>query len=144
MKVYNFKDIQRCLYQSGIDHSSLNNGNSLDKDYALPAKKWVLEASASLAQQIKSMVPFKIDRWDCDDYCLLTMALMRLMHSNSRGGSTLAVGMICYGVNGDRGDLHAINFAIVEGEEVLFFEPQNGREVKLAWKELRACTSILF
>ena len=89
---------------------------------------------------------------DCDNKSILFMALLQIVHANamrkrkSAGQDTIegvAVGVMYYGIDGDKTKGHAINIIYSEGR-LQYLEPQNGKLVKLTQKEKDSCWYVTF
>lgn len=131
--------IRSILINIGVNSNSIT---SLDGKYSIPTMDWVLDTSFSLSSQINNILGEWVEESrDCDDFALSTMSLMRLFHSYKNPKSSLSVGYFQY--TQDTGGVHAINVAIVENSEVLFFEPQSGRQLRLTTKEIKSCSRLL-
>lgn len=121
----------------------------MDGNYALPTRRWVLNEFAKTLDeemQFKGVGKYKKDAFDCDNYAGMAWQHAQVLHARTspNSGKGLAFGMWCYTTR--HGGGHAINFAVVleDGQpQLMFFEPQTGKEVQLIREEKVGATAIV-
>lgn len=119
----------------------------VDSEYDHATRTWLLGAFAEATRKnLKGLglADYAAEAWDCDDFAWTVASLGRMNHRISGRGKTtkraLALGWMGYQVDGGGG--HAIVFAIVKkatGHDVMFIEPQNGKEITLSRSEKDNC-----
>jgi len=87
---------------------------------------------------------YKAESYDCDDFAKLAAAYAQILHGRTHRDSGLAFGEFWY--SRGSGGKHAINVAVVYGGkyELLFFEPQNCKQVRLSKQEIQSCQFVRF
>ncbi len=86
---------------------------------------------------------YKTEVRDCDDFAKWVSAQAQLWNSETSGTvCALAFGECWY--EKDSGESHAINIAIVENGDVVFYEPQTQKVVELSDREIWGVSNIRF
>ena len=135
MKIIKNSTIHAALYDAGV---SLPNIAYLDSKYVCPTEDWLKSAARTLSMQIKDVVgAYQVESNDCDNFALAMMSIMRMFNAKRLSGAEFAVGYCSY--TREDGVYHAINFALVEDNKLVFIEPQSGELVNLTGKEIRSC-----
>lgn len=102
-----------------------------DGSYDLPARDWLI----SYCMKWVSARQAWTDKFDCDDFAFAFKVACQEAHRMGAGTSDgLAVGVVFFCP--DKGGGHAINFAVVDNNEVIFIEPQTGERICLSKSEL--------
>ena len=123
-----------------------------DLDYAAPTRDWIIQKFYPWFWQMRTALGLRAynRRNDCDNFARAAAQAAEDCHAltaetaaPSAKAEGLAVGEFFY-VKGDGSGNHAICVAIVEGNALLFFEPQNGNELKLTSTEIQSCFFIRF
>lgn len=126
----------RVILDNGINEFNLR---ILDEKYKLPSRAFVLESFAVNFEQLKKNLrrsQYIANSNDCDKVALLAQFYSNYLHNEHKmsQGYGVAFGSFAY-VREHNNEGHMINFAVVEDEQVLFFEPQTSMEVILTKKE---------
>jgi hypothetical protein len=107
-----------------------------DRDY-IAIKRDFLEGefSRDLKQWVNALFGgYKKEVRDCDDFARWVAAQAQLWNSETDGAThALAFGECWY--ERTDGESHAINIAIVEGGDVVFYEPQTQKIIELTDRE---------
>jgi hypothetical protein len=132
----------------------------LDNRYVLPSRAWVFgafaEAFATMRQQFE-LQAWEADRADCDDFADLAAwyahFLRRIDFNLERkrardlndppADGAIAFGTFSY-IDEEIG-AHMINFAIIHESgraDIVFIEPQTGKQVDLSQGEICSCQEI--
>lgn len=112
---------------------SVGHCQNADGHYDLPSLNWLLDYCIKWVSQ---RAPWT-EKFDCDDFAFAFKVACQEAHRKGSGLSDgLAVGVIFY--RPDRGGGHAINFAVVGDNEVVFIEPQTGERLCLTKSELES------
>ena len=111
-----------------------------DTDYACPTRSWLL---GPFAKYYKEMcVALGTTKWttknDCDDFAALYRLLAHqcFFIDNKADTESIAVGEVWY--YPDSGGGHAINFALIDEDTLIFIEPQTCEEVQLSKSEIKS------
>jgi hypothetical protein len=116
--------------------------------YVLPSPTWLFGPLASAwlkFVQAMGVSGYAPEKNDCDKAARLCAAFAGILHARTPGAPNagLAFGEFWYvrAVGGS----HAINVAIAAGDQpttfdLLFMEPQNGKQVHLTREEIESCT----
>lgn len=109
-----------------------------DGDYDLPTEAWVRQEMPKLVRSFKSQLQHL--RWvaesgDCDDFAFDALTCVRRAH---RGKAGIAFGIVKYTPQGQI-ENHWINFAIVPGGKIIFYDPDSERFVEMQSIEVRSC-----
>lgn len=135
-------DITNLINKNNINTKSYFFG---DFYYYLPNKHWVFNEFAksldSLLNFLNNNTPNSASN-DCDDFARAGAFLAQTLHSRTSPDSNagLAIGEFWY--KKDSGVAHAINIIVVrdyENLQLLFLEPQTGKEIILTENEKNSC-----
>lgn len=117
-----------------------------DSTYGRPKKDWL---HSTFYPWFKNwLLDLGIYKWerrhDCDDFARSFCCLAQAAHALTQGNDdeAVAVGEFCYVANGI--GPHAIVCAVVEGNEVVFLEPQSGQFLTLTEDERKSCFRVSF
>lgn len=119
-----------------------------DNMYACPARRWVEDGFAHSVGSILDQLEvnrYQLEKWDCDDFARLGATVAQLLHARTHDGKPgmgLAIGYFAY--NDERRGGHAINIAVVEHGELVFFEPQTQALARLSEQEIQSCFRLNF
>ena len=116
-----------------------------DRQYARVKKDWLLHGYYNYF--IKVLSGLSIGDWeekyDCDNFAELYKAVVQACHNiSSVEIEGIAVGIVWYRT--DAGTGHAVNTAIVNDDEIIFIEPQTGRQIELSPTEVHSICFVLF
>jgi hypothetical protein len=117
-----------------------------DREYAALKKDFLAgEFSRDLSEWIFELFgKYQPECRDCDDFSRFAAALAQIWNAATPGApAALAFGEFWYARDRD-GQQHAINIAIVENGEVVFYEPQTQKLVQLSDREKWTPTMIRF
>ena len=106
------EELRDLLKTAGVEHIDIS-----DNDYILFSEKDVRKLKRILF--LISLLPFRPERRDCDDYAKFAAALVRFFFGNAAFGEIWADG-----ISNTQG-YHAANFFITENKELKIYEPQN-------------------
>ncbi len=125
-----------------------------DDNYAALSKSWLLSKGLGLLKYYmtknKLLSDYKKHGWDCDDFALVTMSIVRLLHAKhcpekNLKNYTPAFGLFSYLYR--LNEPHAINLCIARNDsnelEVVFIEPQLFSKVSLTDKEIGTCKDVI-
>lgn len=121
----------------------------MDGDYAHPSRRWILDVFAPALKEDMDLTGVGVylkNAFDCDKFAAFAYTMAKVCHARTSPDCAkgLAFGMWCYTTR--QGGGHAINFAVVyDGgkPELMFFEPQTGKEVQLIQEEKTGATYII-
>lgn len=143
MKTVTAEKIFNLLLDAGIT----SNPYFFDENYIAPAKDWVLfEYSDALRIYLSQLPGYKKERNDCDNFAGRAVTLAKdclAVSTEIEGENDLAVGPAVYMDTQSTLDVagvkHALQVWIVENKgvlEVLFYEPQTQKAVKLSREQI--------
>lgn len=89
-----------------------------DREYVLMSRAHVKIMKIVLF--VLTMLPYREERRDCDDFAKMAVGLMRLFCPLWAFGEVWADGL-------SAGGYHAQNFYVTEEKTIVFYEPQNGK-----------------
>ena len=121
----------------------------VDAKYSLIDKDCFFDECARILQTdlFSFRARYRKEVFDCDDFALLTVAILRLAYANTKDrpeGTALAVGYMFY--ESEQGP-HAIIFAVCRSKsgerELVFMEPQTQLEITLT-KDEKASTRFYY
>lgn len=119
---------------------------AVDKDYARPSVRWVLEPFAAAHKRYQRWRGLVLwcPQWDCDDFAAEYRCHACRCHAKTRKRSEqgIAVGEVWYMRKSGGG--HAINIAVTDNNEILFLEPQTCESIFLNTEELESCWFVRF
>lgn len=116
-----------------------------DLAYRLPARDFIFGDFAKAFESLKQSLganEYKAEANDCDDFTDLAVWYARFLHARGRTADSIAFGSFIY--TRDSGDCHSICCAIVDGPTLVFFEPQNSKQVHLSQTEIYSCSEARF
>ena len=114
MKTISKDELEQLLKSKGIEHIDVS-----DNEYVLMSEKDIKRAKRILF--LISLLPYRPQKRDCDDYAAFADALVRFFFGNMAFGIIWAEGL------GNTQGYHAANFFITEEKQLKLYEPQNGK-----------------
>ena len=112
MKTITATELKDILKSKGVEHADI-----ADDEYVLMSEKDLKKAKRILF--FISLLPYRPQKRDCDDYAKFAAALVRFFFGNAAFGEIWGDGL------GNTQGYHAANFYITEEKELKLYEPQN-------------------
>ncbi len=139
----NITDISKVAFPNAIIYP-------LSASFAIPNVDWIVK---EYYQEFRKELFNKgVVNWDvgfnCNQFAryytsyLQTKFFIENFHLEK--APTLAVGSLCYLIDGDRNKSHEINCIVNEYNQIILIEPQNGKIVSLTDKEKNSVFLILW
>lgn len=119
----------------------------LDGRYQLPTKDWFhndFRDALALNLAALGLLEYKNERWDCDDFALVTVALAKMNHllNGNHKDTGIAIGMVNYQKEEPRGR-HAVVMALTKPDEISFLEPNGCIPIRLSKTEISSITDVV-
>lgn len=139
-----YYELRGVLLNSGVNPM---RSMIMDAEYVTPVRGWLEHAfSYSFERNLSALglLEWAPEVWDCDKFARLAwvFASVDLAKTAGRPNAGLAFGVFCYTIFNNGGG-HAINFAITEEKELVFYEPQTRKIVNLSNEEAQSCFSYI-
>jgi hypothetical protein len=119
LKTITATDLRNLLNAGGVKHVDLS-----DNEYVLFSPSDIKRLNRVLF--IISLLPYKKEARDCDDFSDFAHAVARFWFGNCAFGRIWAEGL------GTTQGYHAANFYVTESLEIVLYEPQNRKTYEFA------------